>query len=114
MGDYVYFYTSTAKLNYVVLRLFRSLVAKGYCSDKTTEEDGEGEGDVKGMTFDDDNDGTGMGEGEGKKDVTDQIENEDQLAGLKSDKDDENDKKQDESKQLDEEEADHGMEMEGD
>jgi len=49
-----------------------------------------------------------------KKDVTDQIENEDQLAGLKSDKDDENDKKQDESKQLDEEEADHGMEMEGD
>ena len=114
LEDYLYFYFSTAKLNYVVLRTFRSLVAKGYCSDKTAEEEGEGEGDVKGMTFDDDNDGTGMGEGEGKKDVTDQIENEDQLAGLKSDKEEENDKKQDESKQLNEEEADHGMEMEGD
>jgi midasin (ATPase involved in ribosome maturation) len=115
LEDYLYFYFSTAKLNYVILRLFRSLVAKGYCSDKTAEEDGEGEGDVKGMTFDDDNDGTGMGEGEGKKDVTDQIENEDQLAGLKSDKDDENDpNKQDEPKELNEEEADHGMEMEGD
>ena len=114
LEDYLYFYSSTAKLNYVVLRLFRSLVAKGYCSDKTSEEDGEGEGDVKGMTFDDDNDGTGMGEGEGKKDVTDQIENEDQLAGLKSDKEEENEQKQDESKQLNEEEADNGMEMEGD
>jgi len=115
LQDYLHFYSSTAKLNYVILRLFRSLVAKGYCSDKTAEEDGEGEGDIKGMTFDDDNDGTGMGEGEGKKDVTDQIENEDQLAGLKSDKDDEDDQKnQDESKQLNEDEADQGMEMEGD
>jgi len=115
LRDYLHFYLSTAKLNYVILRLFRSLVAKGYCSDKTAEEDGEGEGDIKGMNFDDDNDGTGMGEGEGKKDVTDQIENEDQLAGLKSDKDNEEDqKKQEESKELDEEEADQGMEMEGD
>lgn len=35
--------------------------------------------------FDDDVEGTGMGEGEGKKDVTDQIEDEEQLLGLKGD-----------------------------
>jgi len=46
LRDYLHFYLSTAKLNYVILRLFRSLVAKGYCSDKTAEEDGEGEGDI--------------------------------------------------------------------
>ena len=115
LQDYVHFYFSTAKLNYIILRLFRSLVAKGYCSDKTAEGDGEDEGDIKGMTFEDDQDGTGMGEGDGKKDVTDQIENEDQLSGLKSDKDNEDDQnKPDEPKELNEEEADQGMEMEGD
>ena len=34
----------------------------------------------------DDVDGTGMGEGDGRKDVSDQIENEEQLLGLKEDK----------------------------
>lgn len=38
--------------------------------------------------FDDDVEGTGMGEGEGKKDVTDQIEDEEQLLGLKGDEPD--------------------------
>lgn len=37
------------------------------------------------LQFDDDVEGTGMGEGEGKKDVTDQIEDEEQLLGLKGD-----------------------------
>lgn len=40
------------------------------------------------MQFDDDVEGTGMGEGEGKKDVTDQIEDEEQLLGLKGDEPD--------------------------
>ena len=115
LQDYIYFYFSTAKLNYIISRVFRSLVAKGYCADKTTEGDGEGEGDIKGMTFEDDQEGTGMGDGDGKKDVTDQIENEDELAGLKSDKNNDDDQnKNDESKQLNEEEADQGMEMEAD
>lgn len=38
--------------------------------------------------FDDDVEGTGMGEGDGKKDVTDQIEDEEQLLGLKGDEPD--------------------------
>merc|ERR1712161_128270 len=115
LQDYIHFYFSTAKLNYIILRLFRSIVAKGYCADKTAEGDAEDTSDIKGMAFDDDLDGTGMGEGDGKKDVTDQIENEDQLSGLKSDKDNDDDQnKPDDSKQLNEEEADKGMEMEAD
>jgi len=115
LQDYIHFYFSTAKLNYIILRLFRSIVAKGYCADKTAEGDAEDTSDIKGMAFDDDLDGTGMGEGDGKKDVTDQIENEDQLSGLKSDKDnDDEQNKPDDSKQLNEEEADKGMEMEAD
>lgn len=115
LNDTLQFYASTAKLIYVVSRVFRMLVAKGYCSDETVDGDGDEEGDVSGMTFQDDNDGTGMGEGEGKKDVTDQIENEDQLAGLKCDKENEQDNQNpEERQQLNEEEAEQGMEMEGD
>lgn len=43
---------------------------------------------VNMLQFDDDVEGTGMGEGEGKKDVTDQIEDEEQLLGLKGDEPD--------------------------
>ncbi|KAL3924831.1 MAG: hypothetical protein SGILL_000803 [Bacillariaceae sp.] len=112
LDDAVHFYASLAKLNYVLLRVFRVLVSKGYCSDKTSE--GDEEGDVNGMTFEDDNDGTGMGEGDGKNDVTDQLDNEDQLAGLKSDEKQDEAGESTEPKQLNEEEADQGMEMEAD
>lgn len=114
LNDCVWFYHSASKLQFVILRVFRVLVGKGYCSDESADGDLEGEGDINGMTFQDDNDGTGMGEGEGKHDVTDQIENEDQLAGLKSEKDKEEDKPPQESKQMNDEEADKGMEMEAD
>jgi MoxR-like ATPase len=111
LRDYISFYRNTAKLHYILLRIFRVLVSKGFCSDKETEDDDDGaEGDASGMTFED---GTGMGEGEGSKDVTDQIENEEQLLGLKSDLENEEKADQGESKQLDEEEAEKGMEMEG-
>ena len=113
LQDYLMLYKSTAKFNYVLLRMFRVLVSKGYCSDTSADDgEGDGEGDVSGMTFEDDKDGTGMGEGEGKNDVTDQLESEEQLLGLKGDEDDE--AKNAESKQLDEDEAEQGMEMEGD
>jgi hypothetical protein len=103
-------YKSCGKLLYVTLRVFRVLLAKGLCSDETKEsEGGGGEGERK---FEDDVEGTGMGEGEGKKDVSDQIENEEQLLGLKDDvpKEDKGDEKQ-ESKELKEEEKDKGVEM---
>lgn len=103
-------YKSCGKLLYVTLRVFRVLLAKGLCSDETKEsEGGGGEGERK---FEDDVEGTGMGEGEGKKDVSDQIDNEEQLLGLKDDipKEDKGDEKQ-ESKELKEEEKDKGVEM---
>lgn len=56
--------------------LFSSLYLEGFCS-KPDEEDGQ-EGATK---FEEEISGTGMGEGEGKKDVSEQIEDEDQLLG---------------------------------
>jgi midasin (ATPase involved in ribosome maturation) len=117
MEDTVSFFRSCAKLQYVLCRIFRALVANGYCHDSTIEENArnEGEGDTGGMKFEDNIEGTGMGEGEGKEDVTDQLESEEQLLGLKDEKPKEkNTEKSDESKKLDEEEALKGMEMEAD
>ena len=112
--DYLSFFRSTAKLNYVLVRVFRVLVSKGYCADSITDAGGDGEGDVSGMNFEDDQEGTGMGEGDGKQDVTDQLESEEQLLGLKDQDQDGDPTSEKESKQLDEEEAKQGMEMEGD
>jgi midasin (ATPase involved in ribosome maturation) len=108
------FYRSLSKLEYIKLRLFRVLIAKGFCSDDV-EDGGDAEGDAGDgkMNFEDDVEGTGMGEGDGKEDVTDQIENEEQLLGLKGDEEKEKEKDTD-KKQLDEEEAETGMEMEND
>lgn len=113
--QYLAFYRGNAKFQYVLLRIFRVLAAKGFCDSKANEtNDSDGaEGALSGMTFEDDVAGTGMGEGDGKRDVSDQIENEEQLLGLKDDqtKEDQSNS-QPQSKQLDEEEAEKGMEME--
>ena len=114
INDAVSFYRNMAKLEYILLRIFRVLIAKGFCnSDAVDEEEGDGEGDASNMKFEDDVEGTGMGEGEGKNDVTDQIENEEQLLGLKNDSEKE-DKNTNDQKQLNEEQAETGMEMEAD
>jgi len=114
LSDALSFYRNAAKFEYVLLRLFRTLVAKGYCSDEVEEGgDGSGEGDASNMTFEDDVDGTGMGEGEGKNDVTDQLESEEQLMGLKNDEV-KGEEQRTEQKALSEEEANQGMEMEAD
>lgn len=105
------FYRSIAKFEYVKLRVFRVLIAKGFCADDVEEcGDADGEGGAGDMKFEDDVEGTGMGEGEGKNDVTDQIENEEQLLGLKGDE--EKEQQNQDQKQLNEEEAETGMEME--
>ncbi len=110
LGDHISFFRSVAKFEYIKLRLFRVLISKGFCADDV-QEGGDGEGDAGNMTFEDDVEGTGMGEGEGKNDVTDEIDNEEQLLGLKGEQ--EKDDKQ-QNKELGEEEADTGMEMEND
>uniref|UniRef100_A0A7S2K0T1 VWFA domain-containing protein n=1 Tax=Leptocylindrus danicus TaxID=163516 RepID=A0A7S2K0T1_9STRA len=113
LHETVSFYRSAAKLTYVLLRVFRVLVSKGFCADDVAEGEGDGEGDVSGMKFEDDVEGTGMGEGDGKNDVSDQIENEEQLLGLKNDEPQTEDGQNKESRELEEEEAEKGMEMEG-
>ncbi|XP_034264874.1 midasin [Pantherophis guttatus] len=65
---------STAKLLFVLTNIFTEIAQKGFCLPKEIIEDG-GEG---GTEFHDYEDG-GIGEGEGKKDVSDKIENEDQV-----------------------------------
>jgi midasin (ATPase involved in ribosome maturation) len=108
---YVAFHRETAKLHYILLRIFRVLIARGFCTIDSEEKDGDGDGEVSGMKFEE-QDGTGMGDGEGSQDVTDQIEDEEQLLGLKGDEDAGAEK--DKPGKLNQEEADTGMEMEND
>lgn len=42
-------FQGTAKLLYVTVRVFRTLLSKGLCSDETEDGDGEGDGDIDGM-----------------------------------------------------------------
>ena len=114
LGDALLFYQQHSKLLYILLRVFRVLVAKGFCADDVSDGgEGDGEGGAGEMKFEDDVEGTGMGEGDGKQDVTDQIENEEQLLGLKGDEKQDASSSQDQ-KELKEDEVDTGMEMEQD
>ena len=103
-----------SKFVYIILRIFRNLLAKGLCAGKVdTEagEDGTG-GDANNRTFEDDVEGTGMGEGSGVKDVSDQIENEEQLLDLKNNEEmPPKDTEKKPSKKLDSDEKDQGVEM---
>ncbi|XP_057850180.2 midasin isoform X2 [Cryptomeria japonica] len=73
--DYVNMHKTVAKLDYILSNIFVALYTDGFC---VTKEDPENEGD--NLKFEDAT-GTGMGEGEGAKDVSDQIQDEDQLLG---------------------------------
>lgn len=66
---------SSAKLLSVLLNVFNQLLEKGFCL--PAEEDDSKEGGA-GTKFEE-NESGGLGEGEGAKDVSDQIEDEDQL-----------------------------------
>ena len=67
----------TSKLLSVLLSIFTDLASKGFCLPPEIDES-EGEG----ATEFEDIEGGGIGEGEGMKDVSDQIESEDQVALL--------------------------------
>jgi hypothetical protein len=113
LGDALFYFNKHSKFLYVLLRVFRVLVSKGFCSDDVSEGgDGNGNGDANDMKFEDDVEGTGMGEGDGKNDVTDELENEEQLLGLKGD--DNKEAPSQERKELKEDDVDTGMEMEAD
>ena len=96
------FHKACNKLEYVLLRLFNSLFARGFCrkneDPETTDE-----------KFEDNVAGTGMGEGEGNKDVSDQRD-EEQLLGL----DEAQNQPSGEKSDKDNNDPDKGKEMEND
>ncbi|XP_032952982.1 midasin isoform X1 [Rhinolophus ferrumequinum] len=80
---------STAKLLSVLTQVFTELAQKGFCLPKEFMEDAAGEGATEFHDYE----GGGIGEGEGVKDVSDQIENEEQAedtfqTGQEKDKED--------------------------
>ena len=65
---------ATSKLLSVLLNIFTDLASRGFCLPPEIEEGGG-----EGSTEFEDVEGGGVGEGEGMKDVSDQIDNEDQV-----------------------------------
>ncbi|DBA04889.1 TPA: hypothetical protein N0F65_006891 [Lagenidium giganteum] len=106
--DFLVAHKSVMKLDFVLIRIFRNLFQHGFCraNDEGKDNEGESGGDGK-MQLQDDVDGTGMGEGEGKKDVSHEIEDEEQLLGLKGEE-------QKEQQDQGNEPQDTGMEMQND
>ncbi|KAG0341494.1 AAA ATPase midasin [Podila horticola] len=98
---FVQYHKTINKLTYVLCNTFSILFAKGFCIPEMEQEmkEGEEESNVAG---------TGIGDGEGGKDVSDEIEDEEQVLGTQ------NDKKQDDDDKKETEEEDKGIEMEND
>nr|XP_015209182.1 PREDICTED: midasin [Lepisosteus oculatus] len=66
---------STGKLLAVLASVFTSLALKGFCLPQELMDDGSGEGAPQFHDYE----GGGIGEGEGAKDISDKIENEEQV-----------------------------------
>eukprot|EP00512_Aurantiochytrium_limacinum_P002030 CAMPEP_0171492514 /NCGR_PEP_ID=MMETSP0958-20121227/4450_1 /TAXON_ID=87120 /ORGANISM="Aurantiochytrium limacinum, Strain ATCCMYA-1381" /LENGTH=1510 /DNA_ID=CAMNT_0012026037 /DNA_START=100 /DNA_END=4632 /DNA_ORIENTATION=- len=101
----VEFLAHMGRFEFLLLRVFRSVASNGFCK-PPDEEEGEGE---SAEAFGE-SEGTGMGEGKGREDVTDEIEDEEQLLGQKKEQEEDQNKEQEE--QSDERKGDDGMEME--
>ncbi|KAI9487690.1 MAG: hypothetical protein EXX96DRAFT_514297 [Benjaminiella poitrasii] len=91
---------SMAKLTYCMVNSFSIIITKGFCMPAGADDDEEGEADGT-MS------GTGIGEGEGTKDVSEQIEDEEQVLGTQ------NEERSNDDKQ-DTKEEKNGMDMEND
>lgn len=75
------------KFEYVVLTHFNKLILSDN-GEKEAAEEGSNQ-TAKGRETTEDCAGTGMGQGRGKTDVSEQLENEEQMLGLKGDKEEE-------------------------
>ena len=93
------------KLEYVLLKLSKEILKKGFCLPPKKEEKKEKE--QEGME-----EGTGMGDGEGQDDVTDQLDNKDQLDGIRSNQEEKMDEEQEEEQEKEAE--DTGMDVDDD
>ena len=81
--DFSGYHKSVCKLEYILIGLFSDLLERGYCipADETEGDAEEGHG---GQELE----GTGMADGAGNQDVSEQIEDEEQVAGQQDDQDD--------------------------
>eukprot|EP00741_Cyanophora_paradoxa_P000351 tig00000403_g342.t1 len=104
--EYARLHAASGKLAHVLLALFGELFEHGFC-DPRDQEQGDGDGSGK---FEDDVGGTGIGAGEGKKDVSDQIEREEQVEGTRDEAEKEKGERGGEKK----EEENEGLEMAND
>eukprot|EP01025_Chloroclados_australasicus_P003389 TRINITY_DN10796_c0_g1_i1.p1 TRINITY_DN10796_c0_g1~~TRINITY_DN10796_c0_g1_i1.p1 ORF type:complete len:1210 (+),score=190.26 TRINITY_DN10796_c0_g1_i1:452-3631(+) len=77
LQKYLKYHRATCKLGYIVSSICVSLMLEGFCG---PVEEGSGEGDGDGDIFKEE-EGVGLGEGQGAKDVSDKIQNEDQIQG---------------------------------
>lgn len=100
--ELVLFHKSCLKFSYILSNTFYAVIKNGFCAPNANEDDDDDGG------LEDDVAGMGIGEGDGKKDVSDEIENEDQVEGLQ----DEIEKAPEPQKQVADEE--NGIEMEND
>nr|CCC89279.1 unnamed protein product [Trypanosoma congolense IL3000] len=98
-------------LTLVISRLLCILFRKGFCKPEENDEgEGDGDDDGDGTQLD----GTGMDDGEGEKDVTDQIENEDQLMNAKDKEENEQEDKQKDEHEGSGDEEDNAADVETD
>ena len=109
LAEFLTLHKSSAKLAYICTSLFCTLVQEGFCMPEGEAVEG-GEGEGEGGEWKEAG-GMGMGEGTGKKDVSDQIEDEDQLLGAQQKG--QQQEEQQEEQGLEEDDA-RGVEMEGD
>eukprot|EP01119_Soliformovum_irregulare_P021700 TRINITY_DN7280_c0_g1_i1.p1 TRINITY_DN7280_c0_g1~~TRINITY_DN7280_c0_g1_i1.p1 ORF type:complete len:2005 (-),score=855.75 TRINITY_DN7280_c0_g1_i1:210-5924(-) len=103
--DFIRFHRSLCKLEFVLLNVFTSLYTKGFCVPKESEEQEEGDMQTGAS-------GVGLDSAaKGDKDISDEIENEDELEGLKGEKQAEKD--EDDPEPKDDEGIDVEMDFEG-
>jgi midasin len=100
LGRMLMHHKSMTKMTYCLVNTFSIIITKGFCM-SAGADDGE-EGDADGQMA-----GTGMGEGEGTKDVSEEIEDEEQVLGTQNEERNNDDKQ-------DTKEEKNGMDMEND
>ena len=81
LTEYISSHRATSKSTFVLLGLFVDLIQKGFCLPSDVSDDVGSEEKTEADKFDTEE--HGLGSGEGQKDVSDQIETEDQLDDIK-------------------------------
>ena len=102
--EYLHLHKAVAKLGYIGLSSFIEILKNGFCGPVEESTKSVDPGKTKEIA------GTGVGEGKGAKDVSDEIENEDQVLGNESRKD----KAEEEDADVDKNDGAKGIEMEQD